>query len=277
MAAVAATLWDVPQHLAHPRDLPQHLASSGEACAHTPPILSHHWDASCGHAAPTLNSPADAPCGHAPPPLASARGDVSSNHASQPLAFPGDAPCGHALLPRLPLTATDGNACCGGTALALLGAFERVKAVELDEDRCADLVHNLRVLGYAPTPALPGDPDCVPVPGLFEKEEGAAAAGLAELQEGVVVPGFDEKEEGAAVAGLVQGMECVAEARGRGAREVQVRGRLWGGAVRCSFKAGRRGALGVQARGAATSLRRGPLTCCPAATAPLLLLPYHLN
>lgn len=231
MAAVAAALWDLPQPLAHPRDLPQHLASSGEAsCAHAPPILGHHWDASCRHAP----------------------------------------------LPRLPLTATDGNACCGGTTLALLGAFERVKAVELDEDRCADLVHNLRVLGYAPTPALPGDPECVPVPGLDDTEkgpvvlesaqgqEGCAPPGPIQGQEGAAAPmaGPPEMEEGAAVAELAErktidaprpsgvGAGCgalapassMAQAGGRGAREVQVRGGLWRGGVWCSFQAGGRGA-----------------------------------
>ncbi|EFJ42504.1 hypothetical protein VOLCADRAFT_97362 [Volvox carteri f. nagariensis] len=42
----------------------------------------------------------------------------------------------------LPLTLTDGTACCGGNTLSFARRFQRVVAVELDPDRAADLRHN---------------------------------------------------------------------------------------------------------------------------------------
>lgn len=48
----------------------------------------------------------------------------------------------------LPLSITDGTACCGGNTISFLSAFEQVTAVELDEERYEDLVHNLRVMGH---------------------------------------------------------------------------------------------------------------------------------
>ena len=50
----------------------------------------------------------------------------------------------------LPLSITDGTACCGGNTISFLSAFEQVTAVELDEERYEDLVHNLRVMGHLP-------------------------------------------------------------------------------------------------------------------------------
>eukprot|EP00955_Chlamydomonas_euryale_P011769 126355-Chlamydomonas_euryale.AAC.13 len=48
----------------------------------------------------------------------------------------------------LPLRVTDGTACAGGNVMQLLPLFESTMCVELDEDRTADLVHNLIVLGH---------------------------------------------------------------------------------------------------------------------------------
>lgn len=62
---------------------------------------------------------------------------------------PGHVPAsGTVRVHRLPLVATDGTACAGGNAAALLQVFSRVTCVELDEARAADLAHNLRVLGH---------------------------------------------------------------------------------------------------------------------------------
>ncbi|GFR48064.1 hypothetical protein Agub_g9900, partial [Astrephomene gubernaculifera] len=46
----------------------------------------------------------------------------------------------------LPLTVTDGTACCGGNSLSLAARFQRVNAVELDADRAEDLRHNVALV-----------------------------------------------------------------------------------------------------------------------------------
>ena len=83
------------------------------------------------------------------------RSDITSDGQGQQRAFQPPPPL-------LPLSVTDGTACCGGNAISFLSAFAHVTAVEIDEERCDDLVHNLEVLGHSPSTfsntSLPSSP-----------------------------------------------------------------------------------------------------------------------
>ena len=46
----------------------------------------------------------------------------------------------------LPFAVTDGTACSGGMALSLMERFGTLHAVEVDDDRVADLRHNIQLL-----------------------------------------------------------------------------------------------------------------------------------
>ena len=59
----------------------------------------------------------------------------------------GDSSSQHQAPQTLPLSCADITACCGGTTLALAGAFACATAVEVDEERSRDLEHNMRAAG----------------------------------------------------------------------------------------------------------------------------------
>lgn len=106
----------------------------------------------------------DCPAAHSPaqPP------DAVLSTSAQPLNLLGPThklgPCAGAL------SALDATACAGGNAAALAHAFEHVTAVELDEGRAQDLLHNLRIMG------LVRPPDCATTSAAGSAVVAAAAA-----------------------------------------------------------------------------------------------------
>ncbi|PNH10955.1 Proline--tRNA ligase [Tetrabaena socialis] len=97
-----------------------------------------------GSAGPKLATPhaAQEP-GSGAPRLPLTAGDGQDGGA---LRVPLPPPRPRSLPLRLPLSVTDGTACCGGNSLSLARRFERVTAVELDTDRAADLRHNVALV-----------------------------------------------------------------------------------------------------------------------------------
>jgi hypothetical protein len=90
---------------------------------------------------------------------------------------------------QLRLSCADVTACCGGTTMALAGAFASVTAVEIDSDRADDLDWNLRVAGLAvrritegdlPAAASPGSPGSPSSSGGGKSGGGSCGCGSGE-------------------------------------------------------------------------------------------------